>query len=151
MINFPKTLIPTKDEMDSARKFADEMNGKLNSYEGTYRGELSELCLGRMMGESHKIEHNDEKKTKEYFWDLKIDGQLVDIKTSTGGYFTVSDYILNNAMKNILYPCYRASTKRFTLIGVLDGQQIQKLASPSKFYNGYFVSTNDIKLNDKGN
>lgn len=138
-------MVPTDEEIKLAKAFADVMHVKLNSYDGTYRGELSELCLARMMGETHNVEHNDEKKTKVYDWDLKIDGHLVDVKTATSGYFTISSYILNNARKEILYPCYKALVKKFTLVGVLDGKQIHKLAKNSKFYSGYYVSSEDVR------
>ena len=145
MIIFPKTLTFNQDEKDLARAFADKHRAKMNSYEGTYRGELAELCLVRLLSHIHDVVENDEDKTHQYEWDMKIDGKFVDIKTTTGSYITISNYTLGKKIDHIIYPCYKYGLDKMTLIGVINGTQVRTHATPSKFHDSNYISSKIIK------
>jgi hypothetical protein len=150
MITFPNELVFNDNEIKFAREWADKMRHKLNSYEGTFRGELAELSLLRYLKKSgHSVLANNENKTKQYEWDLMVDGTMVDVKTTTGKYITVGTHTLKCNIDEILFPCYRFLSNKFQLIGTIDGKQLQRLVQLSKIYYGYYISVAAVKKHSK--
>ncbi len=154
MINFPQTLIFDSNEILIARKFAESKKEKLNSFEGTFRGELAEICLAKELEKKYMVFSNEEEKTNEYEWDLKIfyfkeeiKEIFVDVKTSAAKTITFSNFsIKHERFKQILFPCYEFKSNKVELIGVLLAEKILPLLKNSK-YGGYYIWNDDIRKN----
>lgn len=144
MINFPKKLTYSKDDIERAKLFADSKKHFMNSYEGTIRGELAEIALFRELSKKYDVIENIEEKTHQYSWDLKVDGIFVDVKTSAGKTITVSQYTVKKDISKFLFPCYFFNKTYFKLIGILDGQLVKKLIRNSNF-GGFFIWNKDIE------
>lgn len=138
MINFPKSLKFSEADIKKARAHADRKRMNMNSYEGAFRGELAEIVLARELEKNHKVVENDEDKTRQYEWDLKVDETYVDVKTSAGKTITVGYLTLEHDTKNYLFPCYAYKDTHFDLLGVLSGAQIKELIQDSN-YGGFFI------------
>lgn len=141
-ILFPKILIVGDSDILVARKHADRLGYKLNSYEGTFQGELGEIILTRELKKTYNVIENNEEETRQYKWDLKIDGKYIDVKTTKAKTITITDII-----EDCLYPCYLFKKTNFELLGVLNGIIIKKIVKKSKFNNGYYLWNSDVIKN----
>ncbi len=157
MITFPNELPISDGALLSAHIVTEAKAKKAKWNENRKNNALTGEILEQAFDEWAKREipdrykENIEEESKEWHYDFKIDGKLIDIKyLISEKYFTISDHCLNHLYKVDYLVFYSPSGDGQSAIfeGIVDiqknGDEFIESFSESR-YDGYYMRVNELR------
>jgi hypothetical protein len=151
MITFPKLIKFTPAQLTESIDWAESFNA--NSKEGAVYGRLCELALvSELQNMGHVVTVNDGKNKNDLYWDLNVDGTLIDVKSTIANSFTFSQSVVEHLYdaqeKTFVCYSYNKENKSFSLVGVLTTDDVKRNIVTSKF-GGYYIMKYVVKANGR--
>jgi len=152
MITFPKLIKFTPTQLTESIDWAESFNAKTK--DGAVYGRLCELALAsEMQRMGHSVIVNDGKNKNDLFWDLNVDGALIDVKSTMLNSFTFSRDVVEHLYdaQEKIFVCYfyDKAGKSFSLSGVLTTDDVKRNIVTSKYNDGYYIMKYVVKANGR--